>query len=431
MAQLERVLASRAFRSARSVSSFLRFVVGKKLAGQEDQLKEYTVGVEVFGRSESFDPKQDGVVRVHARLLRQKLAAYYDGEGRGDPVRIALPKGAYVPTFAPGGDATPPEPGEATGSPVPLPVTPLAAASTPGRPWRSLPGPARSVLAALAGGTLVALVSLSWPGPARQGGTPTPGALWGGFLDGDGETVLAFGVPKFFFTRNGLLVRDLGKAPTDDEQTDRPSPRLLERFGDGALQPFEGYTGVGETYGVHLLTRFFLERGRSLVVARSRNVGWDDLKRGHVIFLASTRFRTLARELNHPADFALGVAGAEGVVNRRPLPGEPPSYEPRFRSDPQIDWAVITLLPGKLPGRRIMVLGGTTTWATQAAAEYVTMPEHLTALAAQLSACDRKAGRTTHPPHLQVLLRVEIKDSQPISVRYETHHDLALPAIGR
>lgn len=81
------------------MSGFLRFVVDRALAGQADQLKEYVVGVAVFGRAEEYDPRLDAIVRVEARRLRGKLDEYYAGDGRNDPVIIRMPRGSYVPVF--------------------------------------------------------------------------------------------------------------------------------------------------------------------------------------------------------------------------------------------------------------------------------------------------------------------------------------------
>jgi tetratricopeptide (TPR) repeat protein len=74
-------------------------VVRHALAGEEDRIKEYTIGVEVFDRGPRFDPRVDAIVRVEAMKLRQKLALYYRTDGATDPVSITLPKGAYRPVF--------------------------------------------------------------------------------------------------------------------------------------------------------------------------------------------------------------------------------------------------------------------------------------------------------------------------------------------
>ncbi|MGA7623530.1 MAG: hypothetical protein WCA91_08115, partial [Candidatus Acidiferrales bacterium] len=78
---------------------FLRYIVERTLAGEADQLKEYRLGVEVFGRGASFDPKIDPVVRMTARRLRRKLKECYEDGGRGVTVRIEVPKGGYAARF--------------------------------------------------------------------------------------------------------------------------------------------------------------------------------------------------------------------------------------------------------------------------------------------------------------------------------------------
>jgi TolB-like protein len=100
-AELERVLASEGFVNSERLTRFLRFTVEKTLAGEGDQLKEYLLGVEVFDRGATFDPRMDPIVRVEARRLRAKLEEYYAGAGHSTEVRIACPKGSYVPVFEP------------------------------------------------------------------------------------------------------------------------------------------------------------------------------------------------------------------------------------------------------------------------------------------------------------------------------------------
>jgi serine/threonine-protein kinase len=96
-AQLDKIVASRAFAGAERPGRFLSFIVEQALAG--NQLKETVVGVEVFGRKPAYDPRLDGVVRVEAVKLRSRLKDYYETEGGADAVRIDLPKGGYLPCF--------------------------------------------------------------------------------------------------------------------------------------------------------------------------------------------------------------------------------------------------------------------------------------------------------------------------------------------
>ena len=97
--QLERILASPGFRSADRAARFLRYVVERTLGGEGDQLKEYVIGLEVFDRSQDYDPRVDSIVRVEAGRLRSKVEEYYAGPGRADEVVIQLRRGGYAPTF--------------------------------------------------------------------------------------------------------------------------------------------------------------------------------------------------------------------------------------------------------------------------------------------------------------------------------------------
>jgi adenylate cyclase len=98
-AALEKILASPGFASAGRLSRFLRFAVEEHLNGQTDKLKESFLGVELFGRKPSYDPRIDGVVRTEAVKLRARLKQYYDSDGREDELIIDMPKGGYVPAF--------------------------------------------------------------------------------------------------------------------------------------------------------------------------------------------------------------------------------------------------------------------------------------------------------------------------------------------
>src|SRR4051812_44344306 len=97
--QLERILGSVAFRQVDRLKRFLNFIVSESLAGRGHQLKEYVIGVQVFDKDSSFDPRADPIVRVQARRLRARLVRYYREEGGTDALVIELPKGGYTPVF--------------------------------------------------------------------------------------------------------------------------------------------------------------------------------------------------------------------------------------------------------------------------------------------------------------------------------------------
>jgi TolB-like protein len=117
--QLERVIASAEFSVPARAIAFLRYVVEETLAGRAARLKGYSIAIEVFDRSEGFT-QDDPVVRIEAGRLRRALERYFLLSGQTDPIRIEIPKGAYVPVFTwivsnpadqPQAEPTPAEPG--------------------------------------------------------------------------------------------------------------------------------------------------------------------------------------------------------------------------------------------------------------------------------------------------------------------------------
>src|SRR3954453_7636147 len=104
-AELKSVLESSHFVRAPKLARFLSYLCEKLFSGQAVQIKEYSIGVEVFGRGESFDQNMDSIVRVEANRLRKRLAEYYSGEGSSHRLKITIPIGQYVPEFEPGSAA--------------------------------------------------------------------------------------------------------------------------------------------------------------------------------------------------------------------------------------------------------------------------------------------------------------------------------------
>ena len=98
--ELERAieLLGRSTRHARLWNTRAR----KYFQQQEDQLTEFNIATEVFGRSANrFDSTQDAVVRVEVHRLRKKLREIYEKDVRTEGLQISLPAGTYVPKFTP------------------------------------------------------------------------------------------------------------------------------------------------------------------------------------------------------------------------------------------------------------------------------------------------------------------------------------------
>jgi hypothetical protein len=99
LAQLERLLLNSHFHKSKRFPVFLRFVVKEVLAGRADQLKERTLGVEVFGKEPNYDTTDDPIVRVTAGEIRKRIAQYYQEPGHEHEIKLLLPPGSYVPQF--------------------------------------------------------------------------------------------------------------------------------------------------------------------------------------------------------------------------------------------------------------------------------------------------------------------------------------------
>jgi hypothetical protein len=185
--------------------------------------------------------------------------------------------------------------------------------------------------------------------------------------------------------------------------------------------PAEIYTGLGEVVGVNLLGRFFQAAACDLPLLRNRLTRWEDVTGGNLIFVASLRFHTLNQELNLPSDFALTVEnGQSGIRNLHPRAGEQSQYLTTGTSERGLtDYAIVSMWPSTLPGRQIMKLAGTYTWGTQGAVEYVTDIPSLRKLKIKIQ---NSAGGWKEDIPLQILLQVQAKDDQVMSIKYITHH---------
>ncbi|WP_035356727.1 hypothetical protein [Edaphobacter aggregans] len=95
---LEEVLASTHFCNSKRYPALLRYVVEQTLKGHGDEIKERTVGIDVFGRAPDYDTNLDTVVRYSAGEVRKRLALYYTDLG-DSPVVISLSPRSYRPEF--------------------------------------------------------------------------------------------------------------------------------------------------------------------------------------------------------------------------------------------------------------------------------------------------------------------------------------------
>ncbi len=414
--QTERILLNGIFRDSPIQQRLLRYLVDQTLAGAASGLKEYSIGSAVFGRRDDFDPRTDSIVRVQAGVLRKKLAAYYAGPGTQDEWIVDLPRGHYVPSFTP--RKTEPVPSAPAGFPMP---------DTPGVPRRPIWA---YVAAAAAAGALAGALAVFAAVRMEPLARPSPVAahalewashpLWKGFFEPGSTVKLVIGAPMLVNV-DGLLLRDVDVNSPEDI-AGSAAVRRLEQETHAKSNPVEVYTGMGEAEGASLLTRFFTRAAIDLPLIRNNLTRWQDLSAGNLIFLASLRFRTLGRELDRPSDFQFVTAPGQPSLlkNLRPRPGEESVYHfstTKLTRASGTDYALVTVWPSTFPGRRVMFIGGSSTWGTAAAAAYITDSLSLRELWDRIGQA-APAGKTG----LQILLKVGIKDNQAASTTFVTSH---------
>jgi len=128
--QLERLLAHPLFSNSKRYPALLAHTVEQTLQGNASELKERSIGIEVFNRSPTYDANADPVVRITAGEVRKRLVQYYYDSSHDGELVIELPIGSYVPIFhSPAPVAEPELPALVAAPeapPVVLPITPLS-----------------------------------------------------------------------------------------------------------------------------------------------------------------------------------------------------------------------------------------------------------------------------------------------------------------
>ena len=98
---VRRVASSETFEKSPRLRAFFLHVCRCALEDKSEEATEQQIGIFVYGRSPSYNPNDDNIVRSQARVLRMKLEHHFANEGLDEPYVITIPKGRYLPTFEP------------------------------------------------------------------------------------------------------------------------------------------------------------------------------------------------------------------------------------------------------------------------------------------------------------------------------------------
>jgi hypothetical protein len=371
--QLDRILASSVFRNSRRNSSLLRHVVERTLEGKPDELKERSIGVDVFGKAANYDTNTDHVVRSVAGEVRRRLAQYYMEAGRETELRIDLQAGSYVPQFR--------LPAERPVLPQAFPqaeaVFPADAVSAGwfGR-WlqrRWLMAAARSLL-------LLALASAT---VLRFATRPTAiESFWNPFFSSPNPAMLCFGGGG---TANPSY---------DANQT--------LAVGEFERQPFRRMHTSDAVALADLAGLLQVNRKPFRIVNRASSTSFRDLQSGPFILVggmnnewtlrltSGLRF-SFERQPNgaHIADKQNPANTAWAVDFTKPL------------AEFNRDYAIVSRVRDPKTEQTVVIVAGIASWGTLAAGEFVTMPEHLKKLEAS-------APKHWEQKNLQVVLATDV-----------------------
>ena len=423
VAQVERILQSEALHSSQALKRLLRYLADKALSGEADQLKEYTIGLDVFDKPADYDPRKDATVRLHVSRLRQKLADYYHTEGQNDPLLVSLPKGHFKLIW------------ETRTIPTGLTRSEPAASLAPVKMRSS--ATSRALALALACSLLIILFLVvqlqktkATAEQARDAAaksfpnwTPELETLWQSFT-GNGRPMLvvhndpifvAFpgpnGIGAYFRERSLRTWADAGRLP---------EIKALQRaLGSPRIEPNFFYVSRGEVQGTFLLGKLFGSRQMQVSLVRLSQLSWEQLSDNNVVLMGPPD--SLNEKLVGLPIQPLLASEDKGVRNLKPEKGEQSFYADDLTEthDGQA-YAVISQVPGPLGNTGLAVFCSNRSWGDTGAIQFLTDPSFARVAFEKLRGSDSKPAR-----YFQILVRVKFRDGVTTDVSYVLHRVLA------
>lgn len=263
--QLDRLVANPYFHHSKRFPSFLKFVVSETLAGRAENLKERTLGIEVFGRDPDYDTTNDPIVRVTAAEIRKRIAQYYQETGHDKEIRLSLPSGSYIPHFTKPAAETP----AAVAANEPTPASrPEERPKTDAVPAEPLLVPASSfvpkklLIVTVVAALLIISVAL-W-----QIFRSSPiDDFWHPFVTADGPILLCIADQSHFST---ITLRDAG----DPQRQNVLSDRMITVIIDD-VSPLVDIAGMLQVHG------------KPYVVKGEATTSLTDLRQGPSVFIGA------------------------------------------------------------------------------------------------------------------------------------------------
>lgn len=373
--QVDRILASPIFRNSRRNSSLLKHVVERALEGRPEELKERSIGVDVFGKAADYDTNTDHVVRSVAGEVRRRLAQYYMEPGREPELRIDLHAGSYVPQFR-----VPAERPLLTPAPIALEVPVLPPDTVPaGWVERILN---RRVAAFTLGAVLLivlaSIVAVRFTGPR----TPVE-KFWNPFFSSSSPALLCFGGGG-------------GQANPDSEAN------LALSVSDFEHLPFRRMHTLDAVALADLAGLLQANRKPYRIVNRASSTSFRDLQSGPFVLVGGMNNEwTLRLTSGLRFSFERQPNGAR-VADKQNLANTAWSFDySKPLAQLNRDYAIVSRVRDSKTEQTVVIVAGIGSWGTLAAGEFVTMPEHLKKLEAL-------APKNWEQKNLQVVLATDV-----------------------
>lgn len=247
------------------------------------------------------------------------------------------------------------------------------------------------------------------------------GLIWQELLQNQDDIIIAFSNATFS-----------GTASTGMKYSEPISDRsMVDAKGEGSVQAqarssnapvVDDYTGIGEAVAIYHLSQFLGTRHHGFHVKPSQLLTWDDLRYHNVIVLGGPDENRILRELPQQK---VSFADGNSFRNLDRGPGEPPLWKGEAvpnSSDMLYDYAMISVRPSLDSSHRLILLYGTTTFGTEAAAEFVSRAEYLESLQNHLI---QNEGAEGWPRYFEAIVRVDLKNKIPTSISYVKGHVLS------
>jgi hypothetical protein len=385
-AELGRILSLPEFSGSKRCSDFLAYAVEQTLlGGQESELKERTIAVEVFGRPSTYDSNEDSIVRVTARDVRKRLAQRYLGVASDHAVRIDLPAGSYRADFHWPENRKIEPPAEAV-------ATPLI-----GRPKRNW-WPSAAVAAALAASFL-----LGWS--ARYQPPTVPEilqAFWGPVIQAPGPLLMCVGTPTVYDVSDKFRSEYLKTLPPEG----RMQPFVIpfqpgQKVSGGDLVPVPGlYAGFGNVHTVADLVALMSKLGKPWQVRTAGDVSFAELRLSPAILIGGES-NVWTQPLTTELRFYFTREGETMTIRDRKRPGQQWPAAGVGNGTKDEDFAIVSRVIDSKTDKCLIFVGGRTQSGTQAAGELVT---HANLLAHALQSAPNDWARK----NLQLVIRTQI-----------------------